>query len=130
MTLYREIERLVLAGAVSSIRLRADLFNALVREVQANAWGTHFNEGPTWAVNVGGVLVTKRVNYENTAHDHAAREDGPRPLKNGEVFEDKFIERTAKKILVFESGRRVPAGDIKSFSDRRLLQSTSKHRRV
>lgn len=51
-------------------------------------------------------------------------------LKNGEVFEDKFIERTAKKVLIFESGRRVKAGDVKSFSDRRLLQSVSSHRRV
>lgn len=81
MMLYQEIERLVLTGAVSSIRLRADLFNALVREVRANAWGSHFNEGPTWAVNVGGVLVTKRVDYEDTAHDHATREDRPRRVE-------------------------------------------------
>jgi hypothetical protein len=51
-------------------------------------------------------------------------------LKSGEVFEDKFMERTAKKMLVFASGRRVRAGDVKSFSDRRLLQSVSAHRRA
>lgn len=51
-------------------------------------------------------------------------------LRSGEVFEDKFIERTKKKILIFESGRRVRCGDVKSFSDRRLLQPTSAHRRV
>lgn len=51
-------------------------------------------------------------------------------LKTGEVFEDKFIERTAKKILIFESGRRVKHGDIKSFSDRRPKQAVSSHRRV
>lgn len=51
-------------------------------------------------------------------------------LRTGEVFTDKFIERTAKKLLIFESGRRVHAGEIKSFSDRRLLQPVSSHRRV
>lgn len=51
-------------------------------------------------------------------------------LRNGDVFEDKFVERTAKKILIFESGRRVKAGDVKSFSDRRLLQPVSSHRRI
>jgi hypothetical protein len=51
-------------------------------------------------------------------------------LKDGTVFEDKFIERTAKKVLIFESGRRVKHGDIKSFSDRRLKQPISSHRRA
>lgn len=50
-------------------------------------------------------------------------------LKTGEVFEDKFIERTQKKILIFGSGRRVRQGEIKSFSDRRLKQDVSSHRR-
>jgi hypothetical protein len=50
-------------------------------------------------------------------------------LKSGETFEAKFIERTAKKILIFEGGRRVKQGDVKSFSDRRLLQPISSHRR-
>lgn len=51
-------------------------------------------------------------------------------LKSGEVFEAKFLERTRKKILIFEGGRRVKAGDVQSFSDRRLLQPVSKHRKV
>jgi len=51
-------------------------------------------------------------------------------LKNGEKFEARFLERTRKKILVFEGGRRVPAGDVKAFSDRRLLQPISRHKRV
>jgi hypothetical protein len=51
-------------------------------------------------------------------------------LKDGSVFEDKFVERTRKKVLVFESGRRVACGDVKSFSDRRLLQPVSSHRRA
>lgn len=60
MTLYEHIERLVLAGAVSRVQLRPDLYLKLVKEVRADAWGMHEGEGPTWAVNVGGVLVTKR----------------------------------------------------------------------
>lgn len=51
-------------------------------------------------------------------------------LRSGETFIDKFVERTRKKVLIFESGRRVPAGDIKSFSDRRVLQPVSRERRV
>lgn len=57
---YDEIERLVLAGAVCRVQLRPDVFRELVREVQASAWGTHVNEGPTWAVRVGDVIVTPR----------------------------------------------------------------------
>lgn len=51
-------------------------------------------------------------------------------LISGEVFIDKFLERTAKKIIVFASGRRVRQGDIKSFSDFRPLQPVSRERRV
>lgn len=51
-------------------------------------------------------------------------------LRDGTVFEDRFVERTAKKVLIFKSGRRVPAGDVKSFSDRLLTQRVSRHRRV
>ena len=51
-------------------------------------------------------------------------------LKSGEVFEDKFKERTAGKWIVFYSGRKVKQGDIKAFSDRRLLQPISRHRKV
>lgn len=51
-------------------------------------------------------------------------------LKDGTTFEDRFLERTASKMLIFASGRRVSAGAVKSFSDRRLLQPISKHRRV
>jgi len=51
-------------------------------------------------------------------------------LKSGETFEARFLERTRSKVLVFASGRRVPAGDVKSFSDRRILQPVSAHRRV
>lgn len=50
-------------------------------------------------------------------------------LRTGEVFEDRFIERTRKKILIFASGRRVPAGEVKAFSDWRPMQSISKHRK-
>ena len=50
-------------------------------------------------------------------------------LKDGTVFEDKFIERTAKKIIIFESGRRVKCGDVKSMSDRKPMQHVSAHRR-
>lgn len=65
MKLYEQIERLVLAGAVSRVQLRPDLFNQLVTEVKADAWGTHFGEGPTFAVRVGDVLVTKRETRRN-----------------------------------------------------------------
>lgn len=50
-------------------------------------------------------------------------------LRTGEVFEDRFLERTRKKILIFASGRRVHVGEVKAFSDRRLLQPVSKHRK-
>jgi hypothetical protein len=51
-------------------------------------------------------------------------------LKNGEVFEARFLERTRKKILIFADGRRVKVGDVKAFSDRRLLQPVSRSRKV
>jgi hypothetical protein len=51
-------------------------------------------------------------------------------LKTGETFEDRFVERTRKRVLVFGSGRRVAVGDVKSFSDRRLLQPLSRMRKV
>ncbi len=51
-------------------------------------------------------------------------------LRTGEVFIDKFLERTKKKILIFESGRRVRQGDIKSFSDHRPLQPVSREHKV
>lgn len=50
-------------------------------------------------------------------------------LKNGEVFVDKFINRTRGKICEFELRGRVPAGDIKAFSPYRALQEVSKWRR-
>jgi hypothetical protein len=49
-------------------------------------------------------------------------------LKNGEVFIDRFLERTPKKWLIFES-RKVRAGDVKAFSDVRAKQEVSAHRR-
>lgn len=50
-------------------------------------------------------------------------------LKDGTVFEDRFLERTRKKVLIFE-GRRVKAGDVKAFSDRRRLQPIAKHKKI
>jgi len=55
-------------------------------------------------------------------------------LKSGEVVELKFKEKTAGKVLIFEDGdgneRRIMLGDIKSMSDRRLLQPVSRHRKL
>jgi hypothetical protein len=50
-------------------------------------------------------------------------------LKTGEVFEARFMEKTAGKVLVFEGGRRVAVGEIQSMSDRRLLQPIGRHRK-
>lgn len=66
-----------------------------------------------------------------TPHTMTARNRKVRvTLKTGETFEDRFVERTRKKVLVFKSGRRVPAGDVRSFSDLKPQQEISKHRRV
>jgi len=51
-------------------------------------------------------------------------------LKTGETFVDRFLERTAKKVILFASGRRVAAGEIRSFSDRKPQQLISKERRI
>lgn len=51
-------------------------------------------------------------------------------LKTGEVFEARFLERGPGKVLIFEGGRRIPAAQIQSFSDRRLLQPISRHRKI
>jgi len=54
----------------------------------------------------------------------------PKPGElRGEVFEGRFLERTRRKVLVFEGGRRVPAGEVIAFSDRRLLQPISRHKK-
>lgn len=50
-------------------------------------------------------------------------------LHTGEVFEDKFVERTSGRVVIFEARGRVPAGDIKAMSDRRLLQPVSRWRK-
>lgn len=50
-------------------------------------------------------------------------------LKSGEVFEDRFLERSSGKTLIFEKRGRVMQGTIQSFSDRRLLQPVSRHRK-
>lgn len=50
-------------------------------------------------------------------------------LKSGEVFVDKFLERTRKKLLIFE-GRTVRVGDVKAFSDVKAQQEVSRHRRL
>jgi len=66
-----------------------------------------------------------------TPHTMTARGKRVRvTLLTGETFIDKFLERTPKKVLVFASGRRVRCGDVKSFSDHRLLQPVSKENRV
>lgn len=51
-------------------------------------------------------------------------------LRTGETFEDRFIERTRNKWIVFGSGRRVHVGEVKSFSDRRAQQPISAHRKA
>jgi len=58
---------------------------------------------------------------------------GPRPGTRGEVLVAKFLERTAKKIVVLEledgSRRRVRAGDIKAFSDYHPQRAIGNHRK-
>ena len=59
---------------------------------------------------------------------HTATHRGKRvrvELKNGEVFVDKFVNRTRGKIVEFELRGRVPAGDIKAFSHFRPQQELS-----
>jgi hypothetical protein len=50
-------------------------------------------------------------------------------LKTGERFTDKFIDRTRNRTVVFEARGRMPAGDIRSMSDRKLLQEVSRWRK-
>ena len=49
-------------------------------------------------------------------------------LRNGERFEDRFVERTRSKIVIFEKRGRIPAGEIRSMSDRRLLQPVTRRK--
>lgn len=51
-------------------------------------------------------------------------------LRNGEVFEGKFLERTPGKWLLFQCGRRIHVGEVKAFSDKMPTQRIGKHRRV
>lgn len=50
-------------------------------------------------------------------------------LRSGETFFDRYVEQTPGKVLIFEKRGRIPAGQIKAMSDRRLLQPVSAHRR-
>jgi len=50
-------------------------------------------------------------------------------LKSGEVFVDRFLNRTRGKICEFEERGRVAAGDIKAFSPYRALQEVSSSRK-
>ena len=50
-------------------------------------------------------------------------------LRNGDLFEDRYIEQTPGHVLIFEKRGRIRAGQIKAMSDRRLLQPVSSHRR-
>lgn len=50
-------------------------------------------------------------------------------LKSGEVFVDKFINRTRGKWVEFEKHGRIRAGEISAFSPFRALQEVSNHKK-
>lgn len=63
---------------------------------------------------------------------HTATRRGKRvrvELRNGEVFIDRFHDRTAGKWVEFETHARVRQGDIKAFSHYRPIQRVSDHRK-
>jgi hypothetical protein len=50
-------------------------------------------------------------------------------LKSGERFIDKFVERTSGRVVILKERGRVPCGDIRSLSDRKLGREVSRWRR-
>ena len=50
-------------------------------------------------------------------------------LRTGERFEDRFVNRTRRKVVIFEQRGRIPAGEIRSMSDRKLGREVSAHRK-
>lgn len=52
-------------------------------------------------------------------------------LMNGAIITGRFRERTKGMVVVLEDGARIPAGNIRKFTERRnVVQTIASHKRI